>query len=132
MNVALKILAYALLVITTAACSMDAESIGDNNVTSPPVPGKPTVPIKRRPIVPTTKLPRPRIIGGVEWSNGTTLAIHLNEAMPSAEVVIEDMLMGTWESYTLSGTTLEVIPPHESSFKVTILLGAESYSYIVE
>ena len=31
-----------------------------------PLPAKPTVPLKKRPIVPTSKLPRPRVAGAYE------------------------------------------------------------------
>lgn len=37
------------------------EVMSPGDLTPSPLPVKPTVPLKKRPIVPTTKLPRPRI-----------------------------------------------------------------------
>ena len=41
-------------------CAVDSMAPGDFN--PEPLPAKPTVPLKKRPIVPTSKLPRPRVV----------------------------------------------------------------------
>lgn len=59
----IKIFRFAICVVVvllTVGC--EAAFVGD--VTNPDP--KPTVPLKKRPIVPTTKLPRPRVVGGLE------------------------------------------------------------------
>ena len=48
----------------------------------------PTKPIKRRPIVPTTRLPRPRVIGYENLSNGTLNSYEVVE--PESEEFYEE------------------------------------------
>ena len=96
MNTLFKYIIALAIAIGTVACTER-----DTGVQSPidpaPIPDdpndtdpgdKPTTPIKRRPIVPTSKLPRPRIIDRIEFNSGT-LSIHLNaeETMPTIEVL---------------------------------------------
>ena len=50
----------------------------------------PTKPIKRRPIVPTTRLPRPRVIGYENLSNGTLSSYEVVELEPEAEEFYEE------------------------------------------
>ena len=45
-------------------CEADVMSPGDFN--PEPLPVRPTVPLKKRPIVPTSKLPRPRVVEAYE------------------------------------------------------------------
>lgn len=45
-------------------CEADVMGPGDFN--PEPLPVKPTVPLKKRPIVPTSKLPRPRVVEAYE------------------------------------------------------------------
>ena len=51
------------IVVTLIAVGCELEyGVSDNPLPNQPnEPGRPTVPLKKRPIVPTTKLPRPRI-----------------------------------------------------------------------
>ena len=44
---------------------MDNGDMGED-VCPEPLPVKPTVPLKKRPIVPTSKLPRPRVVEAYE------------------------------------------------------------------
>ena len=41
----------------------EAEVMEPGDISPEPLPVKPTVPLKKRPIVPTSKLPRPRVAG---------------------------------------------------------------------
>ena len=45
-------------------CEADVMAPGDFN--PEPLPVRPTVPLKKRPIVPTSKLPRPRVVEAYE------------------------------------------------------------------
>lgn len=55
----LRKILYCVVVLLAVGC----ESMFDMDDTIMPLPEvKPTVPLKRRPIVPTTKLPRPRVV----------------------------------------------------------------------
>lgn len=59
----IKIFRFAIcIVVALLMVGCEAGYVGDLEV--PDV--KPTVPLKKRPIVPTTKLPRPRVVGGLE------------------------------------------------------------------
>jgi hypothetical protein len=50
---------FVVIILVAVGCEM-----GDIMAPlDPSVPGRPTVPLKRRPIVPSTKLPRPRVAG---------------------------------------------------------------------
>ena len=50
---------FVVIILVAVGCEMsDIAAPLD-----PSVPGRPTVPLKRRPIVPSTKLPRPRVAG---------------------------------------------------------------------
>jgi PBP1b-binding outer membrane lipoprotein LpoB len=75
----MKLFKYLIIVII-ALVAVGCESMDVGVDDMPSNPDKPTVPIKKRPIVPTTKLPRPRIVedlnvsieeyagGGMEWT----------------------------------------------------------------
>ena len=61
----IKIFRFAICVVVvllTLGCEVEIVDPMGPEV----VPSKPTVPLKKRPIVPTTKLPRPRVVGGLE------------------------------------------------------------------
>ena len=59
----MRVFKFALLCVIAlvmVGCEADVMSPGDFN--PEPLPVKPTVPLKKRPIVPTSKLPRPRVV----------------------------------------------------------------------
>ena len=91
-----RYLSLALIATIAYGCEV-ANDFGD--ATSPgddlPPSVKPTVPIKRRPIVPTTKLPRPRIIERIEF-DGSVLSVHF--ASESIDVQVELVNLATGES----------------------------------
>lgn len=62
----IKIFKIAIcLVVVLMALGCEEDSF--NGPTSPDLtPGRPTVPLKKRPIVPSTKLPRPRVVEDLE------------------------------------------------------------------
>ena len=59
----IKIFRFAICVVVVLL-TVGCEAAFDGEVANPDP--KPTVPLKKRPIVPTTKLPRPRVVGGLE------------------------------------------------------------------
>lgn len=92
----------------------------------PTIGDKPTTPIKRRPIVPTSKLPRPRIIDRIEFNSGI-LSIHLNaeEAMPTIEVLCP----ATTEVITLNSYVETIsLDVAEEVYILNIYLGDEIYT----
>lgn len=63
----MRVFKFALLCVIAlvmVGCEADVMSPGDFN--PEPLPAKPTVPLKKRPIVPTSKLPRPRVVEAYE------------------------------------------------------------------
>lgn len=125
----IRVFIYMLAVALLTGCAADVVE-GDHNPDQLPSP-KPTVPIKRRPIVPTTKLPRPRIIETIEWLESIGMRVTLCEAHVNAEVVVRDSATGTWTSYALNGTTID-IPLPDTTAEVTIYIGDEEYTVRVE
>lgn len=78
--------------IIVAIIAIVAVSCEAMEAVEPPFPGGdkgqgplPTKPIKRRPIVPTTRLPRPRVIGYENLSNGTLSSYEVVELEPESE-----------------------------------------------
>lgn len=111
------------------SCSVDFDSVNDQG--SAPEPSRPTVPIKRRPIVPSTKLPRPRLIAKVAWSQDNTLAVRLVEDVAVAEVIVRDRAEDREYAYIFEGDSIDVTLP-DHSVEVEVRVGDERYLYIVE
>ena len=58
----MRVFKFALtcvIALVMVGCAVDSMAPGDFN--PQPLPVRPTVPLKKRPIVPTSKLPRPRV-----------------------------------------------------------------------
>ena len=51
-----KFAIFVVIILVAVGCE-----VGEIALPMEPAPGRPTVPLKRRPIVPSTKLPRPRV-----------------------------------------------------------------------
>ena len=63
----MRVFKFALLCVIAlvmVGCAVDSMAPGDFN--PEPLPVRPTVPLKKRPIVPTSKLPRPRVAEAYE------------------------------------------------------------------
>lgn len=123
--------ATALLMWGCEEMGVDYSSGNNSHPDKPTKPGKPTVPIKRRPIVPTTKLPRPRIIERVEWTRGGALSVQLAESVSAAEVIIRDMLTAEEVGYLFEGNRIEIAVP-DTGFELELRIGDECYVYSVE
>lgn len=63
----MRVFKFALLcVIALVMVGCDAIEMMPGDFNPEPLPVKPTVPLKKRPIVPTSKLPRPRVVEAYE------------------------------------------------------------------
>jgi hypothetical protein len=79
----------AIIAIVAVSCEADAfdPALPESGEGQGPLPTKP---IKRRPIVPTTRLPRPRVIGYENLSNGTLSSYEVVELEPESEEFYEE------------------------------------------
>ena len=91
---------------------------------------KPTVPLKRRPIVPTNKLPRPRIVEHIGWTAAGTLSVALTDDSPMVVTLIESD--GTMRGYVADGRGVEISDVPTEAFEVCIEVDDERYSVVVE
>lgn len=63
----MRVFKFALLCVIALVMVGCEASIAPGDISRPdPLPVKPTVPLKKRPIVPTSKLPRPRVVEAYE------------------------------------------------------------------
>ena len=63
----MRVFKFALLgVIALVMGGCDASEMMPGDIRPDPLPVKPTVPLKKQPIVPTSKLPRPRVVEAYE------------------------------------------------------------------
>ena len=138
MNTLFKYIIALAIAIGTVACT-ERNTEMQNPIDPPPYvpddtdPGdkptigdKPTTPIKRRPIVPTSKLPRPRIIDRIEFNSGI-LSIHLNadEVMPTIEILCP----ATTEVITLNSYSKTIsLDVAEEVYILNVYLGDEVYT----
>ena len=59
----MRVFKFVLLCVIALVMVGCEASIAPGDISRPdPLPVKPTVPLKKRPIVPTSKLPRPRVV----------------------------------------------------------------------
>lgn len=83
----LKFIVVAIIAVVAVSCEMRVgELITPPNTDENLKPAKPTSPIKRRPIVPTTHLPRPRVMEeynslscDVSSENEESVVLSINE-----------------------------------------------------
>ena len=78
----------------------------EEDIGAPDFGVKPTVPLKRRPIVPKNKLPRPNIIERINWTAAGTLSVALTEDTPAVVTIIERD--GTLRSYVSDAYGVEI------------------------
>ena len=63
----MRVFKFALIcVIALVMVRCEADVMHPGDFSPEPLPVKPTVPLKKRPIVPTSKLPRPRVVEAYE------------------------------------------------------------------
>lgn len=132
-----RVILFVSVALLTTACEVDFGIMGEPTLppdgTQDVDPGfgvKPTVPLKRRPIVPTNKLPRPRIVEHIGWTAAGTLSVALTEDSPMVVTLIESD--GTMRGYVADGRGVEISDVPTDAFEVCIEVDDERYSVVVE
>ena len=124
----LRYVVYGVIATSLVGCSSFDVNVDDQPAN--PGTGKPTVPLKRRPIVPTTKLPRPRVID--KWWSGGALSMVLAPDVQSARVVVTDMESGEVTTYMFDTREVELYALPESKFEVVVEVDGEVEVFEVE
>ena len=138
-----RVILFVSVALLTTACEVafDFDLQDPSNPPYPDIPGdespnnpgygvKPTVPLKRRPIVPTNKLPRPRIVEHIGWTAAGTLSVALTDDSPMVVTLIESD--GTMRGYVADGRGVEISDVPTEAFEVCIEVDDERYSVVVE
>ena len=98
---------------------------------TPSNPGiKPTMPIKRRPIVPSQKLPRPRIVE-IYLSDDSTLNITLASDAGIATITIVDHDNNTAQVYVTEDKHIEIENLPAGEFEVFVETHGEMESFLI-
>lgn len=105
-------------------------SPGDTDITPNPLPVKPTVPLKKRPIVPTTKLPRPRIAEIWQTTNGGVMVKLTAEG--EAMVTISALNSCMSDTYIIYGGELVLSDIPAGDIEIAIEVDDEREVYIIE
>lgn len=108
---------------------MDNGDMGED-VCPEPLPVKPTVPLKKRPIVPTSKLPRPRVAEVSITAEGG-LVVSMAEGVDIATVTITEHDTRTMITYVVDGDVFELNDISESAFDVAVEADGEVDVYAV-
>jgi hypothetical protein len=108
---------------------MDNGDMGED-VCPEPLPVKPTVPLKKRPIVPTSKLPRPRVAEVSITAEGV-LVVSIAEGVDMATVTITEHDTRKMITYVVDGGVLELNDISESAFDVAVEADGEVDVYTV-
>ena len=126
----IKIFRFAIcIVVALLMVGCEAGYVGDLEV--PDVkPGKPTVPLKKRPIVPTTKLPRPRVVDVVERVDGSIMVALSAEIGTVAMVTVTTLDDCASECYLVEGGNVFVLQDvPQGTFEIMIEVDGEVEAY---
>lgn len=136
----MRVFKFALMcVIALVMVGCEAmEDIGDKvdngdtgeDVCPEPLPVKPTVPLKKRPIVPTSKLPRPRVAEVSITAEGG-LVVSMAEGVDMAVVTITEHDTRNVMTYIVDGREFELSDISESAFDVAVEAHGEVDVYTV-
>lgn len=137
---------YGIVAMMITGCSVnDYKSTAPDLPTDPgdgkeeenPDPGipsnpgiKPTMPIKRRPIVPSQKLPRPRIVE-IYLSDDSTLNITLASDAGIATITIVDHDNNTAQVYVTEDKHIEIENLPAGEFEVLVETHGEMESFLI-
>lgn len=99
-----KYILYGIVAMLAVGCTV-GEVTSPGDIQLPSV--KPTVPLKRRPIVPTTKLPRPRAVEVWQEADGVVV-VEFACGVSCAVVRVVDCVTGSSNSYVVDGGVLEL------------------------
>ena len=126
----MKILKYILcgvVALLMEGCMSEVTSPGEP---SPSPVDRPTVPLKRRPIVPTTKLPRPRV--AEVWQSAEGVTVVLASDVQCAVVTVEECATGAVNTYVVDGGALELGDLSVGEFEIVVELDDATSIYRVE
>lgn len=136
----MRVFRFALMcVIALVMVGCEAmEDIGDKvdngntgeDVCPEPLPVKPTVPLKKRPIVPTSKLPRPRVASVTINAEGG-LVVSMAKSVDIATVTITEHDTRNVMTYIVDGREFELSDISESAFDVAVEADGEVDVYTV-
>ncbi len=128
-----RYIACGVAVLVMVGCSLDEAVLGPNQ--RPPgegdvTPGlKPTVPLKKRPIVPSTKLPRPRCVG-VSMNAEGGMVVTLGEDVGVATITVVEHEGAAASIYMVDSDVFVLNDIPESAFDIVVEVDGvvETYS----
>ena len=123
------VIALVMIVCEAMEDKMDNGDMGED-VCPEPLPVKPTVPLKKRPIVPTSKLPRPRVAEVFITTEGG-LVVSIAEGVDIATVTITEHDTRNVMIYIVDGREFELSDISESAFDVAVAVDGEVDVYTV-
>ena len=124
----IKILKIAICLVV-ALVAVGCEVAFEGDVVYPgPAPAKPTVPLKKRPIVPTTKLPRPRIIDVAERTDGSIMVV-LSAEVSAAMVTVTTFETCMSECCVVDGNMFVLQDVPQDTFEIMIEVDGEVDTY---
>ena len=122
-----KCIIYSIVVLSAVACyfapTQDAPTWNDDRP-------KPTVPLKKRPIVPTTKLPRPRIAEVVHIADGGVMVKLAAEV--EAMVMVTALDTCASEEYVIDGGELVLMDIPAGAVEIIVEVDGEREVYMIE
>ena len=123
----LKYIIYCIVVLSAVACATEPM---EDNITNEGGATKPTVPLKRRPIVPTSKLPRPRIVDVVEGVDGSIM-VALSAEVSAAMITVTTLDESASECYVVDGNVFVLQDIPQDAFEVTVEVDGEVEAFRV-
>lgn len=127
----MRVFKFALMcVIALVMVGCEAEVMEPGDFNPEPLPAKPTVPLKKRPIVPTSKLPRPRVASVTINAEGG-LVVSMAERVDMAVVTITEHDTRNVMTYIVDGREFELSDISESAFDVAVEADGEVDVYTV-
>ena len=123
----LKHIIYCIVVLSAVAC---ATGVTEDIPTLDVGNSKPTVPLKRRPIVPTTKLPRPRIIDVTERTDGSIMVV-LSAEVSAAMVTVTTLETCMSECYVVDGNMFVLQDVPQDTFEIMVEVDGEVEAFRV-
>jgi hypothetical protein len=109
--------------LALVGCSVDYSNIEDPVIPEPgegetEMPQRPTVPLKKRPIVPTSKLPRPRFAEVLQSDEGRFVVMLQPEAGVATVTITE--CDGRVTTYIIDNEVLELSDVSEHAFDIAV------------
>jgi hypothetical protein len=128
----MRVFKFALIcVIALVMVGCEAgEVMSPGDIMPSPLPVKPTVPLKKRPIVPTTKLPRPRIAEIQQTTNGGVMVKLTVEG--EAMVTVSALNSCMSDTYIIYDGELVLSDIPAGDIEIAIEVDDEREVYIIE